>query len=242
MADDYISLHTGQEIDKSIDRKVVDLDAVPKINEGDNFNNYITPGVFGIASNAIATSLYNNGNCPSKFAGRLIVVSAVGNAISSSSSTILIRQIYETYQGLVYQRRANTYTGVANLEWQSWALVYGVDAVVESGVSGSWRYRKWANGIAECWCSYLFQNEDVTTVWGPIYESSGHSLSYPSGLFVAVDSCIITPGGRSTRSVMLDIGGTSSNATHTPTFWFSRATTATGIDIDINCHAIGRWK
>lgn len=27
------------------------------------------------------------------------------------------------------------------------------DYIVEQGTSGAWTYRKWASGIAECWCS-----------------------------------------------------------------------------------------
>lgn len=28
------------------------------------------------------------------------------------------------------------------------------DYIVENGVSGIWRYRKWKSGVAECWCEY----------------------------------------------------------------------------------------
>ena len=53
------------------------------------------------------------------------------------------------------------------------------DYVVEQGTSGSWTYRKWASGVAECWG----QLEDVTTTSGWF----GFDAGIPSGITVEDD-------------------------------------------------------
>lgn len=58
------------------------------------------------------------------------------------------------------------------------------DYIVEQGISGDWNYRKWANGIAECWCKL-----EVT-----LKAYSEHSyfylyntdIEFPEGLFISV--------------------------------------------------------
>lgn len=62
------------------------------------------------------------------------------------------------------------------------------DMVIETGTSGDWTYRKWASGIAECWCqktstetvewdnSYVVCNVDfpVLFITKPTISCSGH--------------------------------------------------------------------
>lgn len=38
-----------------------------------------------------------------------------------------------------------------------------VDYVVEQGISGIWRYRKWSSGIAECWGKYSAELSPYST-------------------------------------------------------------------------------
>lgn len=59
------------------------------IASGDNFNNYLTPGVWGVTSNAIAASLMN---CPDKIAGRLIVCNATGDSRITGSWVYLLQE------------------------------------------------------------------------------------------------------------------------------------------------------
>lgn len=57
------------------------------------------------------------------------------------------------------------------------------DFVAEEAVSGIWTYRKWNNGVAECWCRYSVSLTHYVTA-GSFY---GYytTLSFPTGLFVA---------------------------------------------------------
>lgn len=60
--------------------------------------------------------------------------------------------------------------------------VYGelADFVVEAGTSGSWSYRKWASGAAECWIRRTY---DVpASAWSP-------SSFYPQGYSASGDYC-----------------------------------------------------
>ena len=57
-----------------------------------------------------------------------------------------------------------------------------VDYIVKQGTSGSWTYRKWNSGVAECW------THTTSGTFAPTGTSGGISyrtlsLSFPSGLF-----------------------------------------------------------
>lgn len=73
----------------------------------------------------------------------------------------------------------------------------GVDYVVEQGVSGSWSYRKFKSGIAECWAKisfpattatgqlqsgftfpFVFSQEPVVSVCGGVDNRSDSHISY----------------------------------------------------------------
>lgn len=56
--------------------------------------------------------------------------------------------------------------------------------IVEQGTSGIWTYRKWSDGIAECWCS---TNTSVPSGWSP---GSGIILTLPF-TFKTVDYGIV---------------------------------------------------
>ena len=58
--------------------------------------------------------------------------------------------------------------------------------IVEEGTSGIWTYRKWSDGVAECWGSYTATISHNGTVFG------GYAyyvvVNFPSGLFSALPS------------------------------------------------------
>lgn len=55
--------------------------------------------------------------------------------------------------------------------------------IVEKGTSGIWTYRKWSDGIAECWCS---TNGNVISGWS----TDGITLTLPF-TFATVDYGIV---------------------------------------------------
>ena len=63
---------------------------------------------------------------------------------------------------------------------------YTVPTIVEQGTSGNWTYRKWSDGVAECW-SIVTLNTAITTAWGSMYVGTTKmsKVNYPTSLFNA---------------------------------------------------------
>ena len=118
----------------------------------------------------------------------------------------------------------------------------GADYIVSQGTIGIWTYRKWSSGIAECWGVQSYSTIDVSSEWGSIYESDGRKLAFPSGLFIAApEYCSITYGGGSLAVLSIELLGLPSES-ETQTFYLTRATAGTIINVKIQAHTIGRWK
>ena len=58
--------------------------------------------------------------------------------------------------------------------------------VVESGTSGSWTYRKWSDGTAECWRTFTSGAFSPTTSVGGFYGRALTGNAFPTGLFISV--------------------------------------------------------
>ena len=58
----------------------------------------------------------------------------------------------------------------------------GADDLVEQGISGGWRYRKWASGLAECW-GEVAVNTAITEALGAMYMVVTDYFSWPDALF-----------------------------------------------------------
>lgn len=64
------------------------------------------------------------------------------------------------------------------------------DYVVEQGTSGSWTYRKWNSGFAECWTHSAITVRGVH--WADVLGGYGYSiiLNFPQNLFTNVTTVI----------------------------------------------------
>lgn len=56
------------------------------------------------------------------------------------------------------------------------------DYVVEQGTSGVWFYRKWSNGVAECWGEVTVR-ASITDAIGSMYMKVTDYFSWPNALF-----------------------------------------------------------
>ena len=121
----------------------------------------------------------------------------------------------------------------------------GGDAVVEAGITDGWTWRKWASGIAECWCNYTVSGVTATSSWGSMYESNKHDLcDYPFA-FTKVPTQNIHVIGTSEGSAffMYQYGDTGPTATSAGKINFYRPTSAkTEQDVYLSIQVIGRWK
>ena len=60
----------------------------------------------------------------------------------------------------------------------------GADYIVEQGISGDWRYRKWTSGLAECW-GEVTARASITDAIGAMYMKVTDYFSWPNALFSA---------------------------------------------------------
>ena len=115
-----------------------------------------------------------------------------------------------------------------------------VDYVVEQGTNGIWTYRKWASGIAECWCN-VEQSVNITSLtWNNgMYYGNGVPIDYPFE-FTELPVCNITKVTYDRLSI-LSIGA-SGTESHTPTIrLISTVNNASSTEI-FSYSVVGRWK
>lgn len=120
-----------------------------------------------------------------------------------------------------------------------------VDYIIEEGTSGIWTYRKWASGIAECWCITTPTSIPASTwaTWGSVYEAKiTDVINYPTNLFTSFPTLIASATPRSTAGVMGIETSATGNASHTPYFYALRPNKpTTTMTISASIHAIGTW-
>ena len=86
------------------------------ISTGDNLDDYVNVGKYGVSNNSIAASL---SNCPSTRAGVLTVWNATGGAATSPTTWYYVAQEYCDYYGYVWRRNGETGTGTV-VTWGAW--------------------------------------------------------------------------------------------------------------------------
>lgn len=115
--------------------------------------------------------------------------------------------------------------------------INAVDYVVEQGTDGTWTYRKWSSGIAECWTVFTYSSLAMTTAEGSGYYAPLKTESFPTDLFTA------TPAVEVGAELNGALGGFALSITSKTSlsgyFWATRSVTKT---VYLHIHAIGRWK
>ena len=116
-----------------------------------------------------------------------------------------------------------------------------IEAENISSTLSTWSWRKWSDGVAECWLTYHNGSEDVSESWGYVCDCghTTHVYTYPFPFKDISPSCSITPTGATGGSVWIATYGGS--ATRTPGFYFVRPDSGT-VDAYAFIYAIGRWK
>lgn len=122
-----------------------------------------------------------------------------------------------------------------------------VDYIVESGEqemgsNGTWYWRKWASGKAECYGCRNFGNMAVNTAWGGLFRSAILTQDLPDDVFVR------TPDSININIVNANFGGwickheqTAPSAATTGSFIFVRPASATVSPTYIGFYVIGDW-
>lgn len=111
------------------------------------------------------------------------------------------------------------------------------------GSNGTWYWRKWESGRAECYGCRNYGNMGVSTAWGVLYRSEVFSQALPSGLFASTPDVIDITFRSSNFGAWIAKHETSApSATSSGSFIVIRPASATLSQAYISFNVIGRWK
>lgn len=111
--------------------------------------------------------------------------------------------------------------------------------VTEHGTSGIWTYRKWSNGIAECWGTSATVTMDSWKEWGGMYTAANvipaynYPFQFESAPMLQITYRAIKNGG------LHYVEATGTNA-HTPSVSVMRGTVGNGSQGCVHFYAIGK--
>jgi len=123
-----------------------------------------------------------------------------------------------------------------------------VDFVIETGTeamgtNGTWYWRKWKSGRADCYGVRNYGNMAVTTAWGGLYRSESFNQSLPSGLFIDTPEVIdITYRVSNYGGWIARHEATEPSSSNTGGFIVVRPANTTLNQAHIGFNVIGRWK
>ena len=122
------------------------------------------------------------------------------------------------------------------------------DFVIEQGTeamgtNGTWYWRKWKSGRADCYGCRNYGNMGIPTLWGGFYRSATFSQTYPSGLFIAIPDFVdmsLRNGGLA--GWVLKYQESAPTKDDTGSFIVVRPDNSTISQAYICFNIIGRWK
>lgn len=213
---------------------VSSLKAGISIPSGSDLNDYKTPGNYFSSSADVSASIYHSPYSRGGF----------GLEIREFQSANYISQtIYYGHNRWIRHWNA--------VEWSEWVRFQmttveesiSTNFVVSEGTTDSWYWRKFANGIAECW-RRVPQVKDIATDFSSVYMTECDEVDFP---FAFAAPPIVSTSVESDLALMLlSWKGTSNAGTTTVTrpasLRVARFEPATGVNFVIAYHAIGRWK
>lgn len=113
-----------------------------------------------------------------------------------------------------------------------------VSGLFEQGETDGWYWRKYSDGIAECWLRKFNAGRDVNTEWGGIYYAECDEVSFPFSFYSAP---VVTANVESEWALTL-MSKDGTTATKPASYRVMRPSSTTGASFTIAYHAIGRWK
>ena len=112
--------------------------------------------------------------------------------------------------------------------------------------SGTWRWRKWASGLAECWGFYDVANVPCTTAAGSMYVTAAinPNVAFPSGLFdsnyVPQMQMTFNSANGTPAIVWADTANTPTSGMNS--FKLMRQASTAAINGRMHYYYTGRWK
>lgn len=116
--------------------------------------------------------------------------------------------------------------------------------LVDYGISNGWRYRKYSDGTAECWCGLTYSNVAITSVWGGIYTSANIALSDFPIKFYETPVCRVDLNGGYAGGWIVRSGSNSTptSTTNPGSFQIARGSSYSGGTYYVTVYAKGRWS
>lgn len=177
-----------------------------------------------------------------EIANRSNVSGATATAALNSIKTQIDNMLLSVYPvGSYYWSNDNT--SPATKFGGTWAQITNDGSIViEQGTSNIWTYRKFSDGVAECW-GETYYNVTDWTAFGGLYEANpGHYINYPENLFIAAPVLNVTPGIYDGGLVAIEMYS-GATASRTPTMYGLRPDASSNVTrVIMQMHAIGAWR
>ena len=137
---------------------------------------------------------------------------------------------------------AGTLSAGGNNVWHAGNLPIA-DYVVEQGASGSWQYRKWNSGAAECWGNITIETLNMQSVWeGSHYTNPNPASAFPSGLFTEKPKHIsVSPNFNGALITWADMYNSTAATLRFGTLRMGTEGESFH-DVGFSVYAAGRWK
>ena len=225
-------------------------------------------GNFGAANNTIKleSRRREDGGSWSAWADITILINDISNNTYTASGNMTGLDASGTYEFqfrvtdkiMSVESTIGTFTLKPIFDWSKTDFNFNVpvtiqdnplnDFVIETGTAsmgsnGTWYWRKWKSGRAECYGCRNFGSMAVTTTWGNLYRSAIFTQSLPTGLFTAVPEVIdIAYRTGSSGGWIVRHENSLPTASDSGSFILVRPASATLSSSYIGFNVIGRWK
>ena len=113
------------------------------------------------------------------------------------------------------------------------------DYIVAQGTSGDWIYRKWASGIAECWCTRTLQ-VNITTACGGAYCSDFLGVDLFPFTFVETPKCFAQVQAR--NNTVWPVAADVAVNIFPPMYKLVSPIQVSELSATIEHYVVGRWK
>lgn len=125
----------------------------------------------------------------------------------------------------------------------------GEAVIIAQGKSGDWYYRKWSDGIMECW-RIISGTLTADYAWGSVYCSSVYDGRYKTvsswypDKFISEPTVILTPGPVSVGTYWIANNGTNGvdKLAQSPLFQIVRGTPKADCSFNVHVYAYGKYQ
>ena len=192
--------------------------------------------------------------------------SLISTRIAANVSSATLRVLYGDYivergltitdNTLVFGNGAaytsyNTATPTVNYSYAVPSKIYGIkyervnppqveiaDCIIEVVTDGTWIYRKWNSGLAECWSTQSWASKAITTAYGHGYYAPADTINLPSGLFTTVSNVQATSRDTAGYGTWFNVTSVSTSSIVGYMYSVSSITTSCSVSL----YVVGKWK